>query len=217
MPARMRQLAWIAAAPLVASSLLIGGCANQKAGGLSIEGLQAENQELRERNDLVEQALNDAEARNADLTAENSDLATQLNGLGSTRVTGFEATGATITSRNQDIVVTVAGDVLFASGSADLKGPSKRTLDGIAQVLRTQYAGHDIEIAGHTDTDAMRKTKAQWTDNENLSAQRALAVERFLASKGVDQSTMHISGFGPSAPKATKRDSRRVEIVVLAN
>ena len=216
MIARMRHITCLSVCSLAAASTLLGGCA-KNGPGMSMDALLTENQELRDRNDLVEQALNDAEARNAELASENTDLHAQLEASATATNTGFEHTGADISTRNQDIVVTVAGDVLFASGSADLKTSAKRTLDQIADVLRTSYTGQHIEIAGHTDKDPVRKTKAKWLDNENLSAQRALAVERYLSSKGVPKDRMHISGFGPARPRGSKQDSRRVEIIVLAS
>ncbi len=212
MHARMRILALT---PVLAAALLAGGC--NKNRGMDLASLEAENQELRDRNDLVEQALNDAESRNAQLSSENADLRDQLAQRVQTGSTGFEGSGASISARNTDIVVSVAGDVLFQSGSADLRADAKRTLSSIASTLNSRYSGHRIEIAGHTDSDPMRRTKKKWTDNENLSAQRALAVERYLTSQGVAANRMHISGFGPAMPKGSKKDSRRVEIIVLAD
>jgi len=212
MDARMRTLALT---PVLALALMAGGCNKNRQ--MDIAALEAENQELRDRNDLVEQALNEAEARNAQLSSESAQLRQELAQRVETGTTGFEGSGASISARNTDIVVSVAGDVLFQSGSADLRADAKRTLDSIASTLNSRYSGHRIEIAGHTDTDPMRRTKAKWQDNENLSAQRALAVERYLASRGVDTNRMHISGFGPAMPKGSKKDSRRVEIIVLAD
>jgi len=74
-----------------------------------------------------------------------------------------------------------------------------------------------VRIEGYTDTDKLVKTKAKWHTNENLSAARALAVEGYLVSKGVDNDKAYSAAFGPSKPRATKKDSRRVEIVILGN
>lgn len=201
---------------LVISTLAFAGCKSNK--GPSIDDLIAENQELRDRNQQVEQALNDAESRNAALQAENSDLRGQIASrpAPSQARTGFEGLGD-VSTRDKNIVVSVAGDVLFASGSADLRADAKRTLDEIASVIQSRYSGNRLEIAGHTDSDPLRKTKSKWQDNENLSAQRALAVERYLSGKGVAADRMHISGHGPSMPRGSKKDSRRVEIIILSN
>lgn len=211
---RVRALALLVGVAL--ASLALGGCKSNK--GPTVDDLIAENQELRDRNTQVEQALNDAETRNAALQSENADLRSQLAAkpAGRSGATGFEGLGD-VSSRDKNIVVSVAGDVLFASGSADLRADAKRRLDEIASVIRSRYGGSRLEIAGHTDSDPLRKTKSKWTDNENLSAQRALAVERYLASKGIATDRMYISGYGPSMPRGSKKDSRRVEIIVLGN
>ncbi len=216
-PARTRARALALLVGVALASLALGGCKSNK--GPTVDDLIAENQELRDRNQQVEQALNDAESRNATLQSENSDLRGQLSSRPAGRAagqTGFEGLGD-VSARDKNIVVSVAGDVLFASGSADLRADAKRKLDDIASVIRSRYSGNRIEIAGHTDSDPLRKTKSKWTDNENLSAQRALAVERYLASKGIGADRMYISGYGPSMARGSKKDSRRVEIVILGN
>jgi outer membrane protein OmpA-like peptidoglycan-associated protein len=43
-----------------------------------------------------------------------------------------------------------------------------------------------------------------------------MAVESYLAGKGVDQDRMYAAAFGTSNPRASKKESRRVEIVILA-
>lgn len=128
--------------------------------------------------------------------------------------TGFEGIdGTTISSRGADVVVGVAGDVLFDSGKTDLKSSSKSTLDRIASVLDSQYAGRDIRVEGYTDSDPIRKSS--WKTNERLSAERAMAVETYLVSKGISNDRIYSAAFGPSHPKATKSESRRVEIVII--
>src|SRR5690606_20701045 len=109
-----------------------------------------------------------------------------------------------------EIVVGVAGDVLFASGSNTLRNDAKSTLDQVAQVIKSTYTGNEVRVEGYTDSDKLVKTKEKWGTNENLSAARALAVEAYLVGKGVDNDRIYSAAFGPSKPKATKKDSRRV-------
>jgi outer membrane protein OmpA-like peptidoglycan-associated protein len=112
-----------------------------------------------------------------------------------------------------EVILDIAGDVLFDSGRAVLKGGAKRTLDQIASVLNSQYSGRLIRVAGHTDTDPIRKSK--WKTNERLSAERALAVEEYLASRGVAKDRMYVAAYGSAFPRATKAESRRVEIIIM--
>jgi chemotaxis protein MotB len=201
------------------------GCANEKRDlEAELAALERENMELRSREQQLEDALNSTESRSSDLNAqlqrlrdENAQLRERMAQRPEPSArTGFEGIEGTTTSRRGgDIVVDVAGDVLFASGSTTLRNSAKQSLDRIAGVLNSRYSGNEIRIAGHTDTDPIRKSK--WGTNERLSAERAHAVEQYLASRGVDKGRMHIAGYGPDKPRGSKSQSRRVEIIVLGN
>lgn len=112
------------------------------------------------------------------------------------------------------MTVNLPGDVLFDSGKATLKPSSKATLDKIVGALKSDYAGKQVFVDGHTDADPINKTKGQWEDNLDLSANRAMAVARYLTAQGVDADLVAIRGFGEHHPKGSKAQSRRVEIVV---
>ncbi len=111
------------------------------------------------------------------------------------------------------ITVRVPGDVLFSPGRVDLKGSAQKTLDKIANVIKTDYASKTVRVEGYTDTDPIRKSK--WADNLELSLQRAATVHRYLQKLGVDPSQMEAVGLGQWSPRQSKAKSRRVEIVVL--
>ncbi len=123
--------------------------------------------------------------------------------------------GTEVTTGPGVITIRVPGDVLFEAGKIDLKSSSKKTLDQIAAALKKDYAGKTIRVEGYTDTDPISKSK--WTDNLDLSLERAAAVHRFLQSKGIPGNRMYAAGFGEFRPRSTKATSRRVEIVVLLN
>ncbi|PHQ82077.1 MAG: hypothetical protein COB69_02935 [Phycisphaera sp.] len=128
--------------------------------------------------------------------------------------TGFEGIdGTTISSRGADVVVGVAGDVLFDSGKTSLKQSSKSTLDRIAGVLASQYAGRAIRVEGYTDSDPIRKSA--WKTNERLSAERAMSVEAYLVTRGINNDSVYSAAFGSSHPRGSKAQSRRVEIVII--
>ena len=103
----------------------------------------------------------------------------------------------------------------------DLTQATSAELDHIRSVLRDgKYAGKPIDVVGHTDSDPIRKTKNQWKDNWELSAERALSVARYLIQKGIDDEDIRAVGCGASRPVASnssssgKAKNRRVEIVV---
>jgi outer membrane protein OmpA-like peptidoglycan-associated protein len=206
-----------ALALLAVFTLVLSGCKNGNR--VSIDDLQAENAELRDRNDQIESALNDSESARASLESERDGLLGENQRLrgdidGMSTITGFEGiAGSSVDTRTGEIAVSVEGDVLFNSGVVTLKSGAKTTLDQIASVIKSDYAGHEIRIAGHTDTDKIKKSK--WGTNERLSAERALAVEEYLAGKGISKDKMYVAAYGPAKKKGTKKASRRVEIVIL--
>ncbi|QYK48880.1 MAG: OmpA family protein [Phycisphaeraceae bacterium] len=189
-----------------------GGC---KKNNGQLDAALMENNELRGRIESLEQALRDCDAQKAGLEQQLASAPTSPAGYG-TSGTGFEGISNVDVSYGSggEIIVGVAGDVLFDSGSVVLKNTSKQTLDRVAGVLNNQYRRNVIRVEGHTDSDPIRKSK--WRSNEQLSAERALAVEEYLVTKGVNNNRVYSAAFGPAKPKGTKKDSRRVEIVILA-
>jgi len=133
-------------------------------------------------------------------------------------VTGFGDFDVSLDPSRGTITVTLPNAILFDSGKAVLKRATSTELDHIYSVLREKYAGKQIDVVGHTDTDPIKKSK--WKDNWELSAQRALSVLRYLVQKGISEEKIKASGRGQSQPIASnanasgKARNRRVEIVV---
>jgi len=112
------------------------------------------------------------------------------------------------------MTVRVPGDVVFDAGKATIREGAKPTLDKIAAALKKDYAGKQVRVEGHTDSDPIRVSR--WTSNQELSEARAAAVKTYLAQKGVDGNSIATRGFGSDRPKGNdKAANRRVEIVVV--
>lgn len=200
-------------------AMTLGGCktVSQADYTAAIE----ENTELRERLSSLQETVRQSNSQTSQLQGQNQSLAAENDRLGllmeteRTRSTsGFEGIpGVSVSGSGNSIVVAIAGDVLFSSGSISLKTDAKRSLDRIAQVLESRYGGNQIRVEGYTDSDPIRKSK--WKSNEHLSAERALSVEQYLVKKGVSNDRIYAAAFGPALKKGTKKDSRRVEIVIL--
>ena len=135
----------------------------------------------------------------------------EASGFGEGMDVAFDPAKGTIT-------VTLPNAILFAPGQATLKKATSAELDHIYNVLRERYRGRDIDVAGHTDSDPIKKSK--WKDNWELSAQRALTVLRYLAKRGVGPEKIRAVASGESRPIASnsnasgKAKNRRVEVVV---
>jgi chemotaxis protein MotB len=182
-----------------------------------------ENTQLRERISTLQENVRQGNERNAQITQENSQLRAENEQLRAAPPaqargnTGFEGiSGVDVGFRpGGEIVVGVAGDVLFASGQAALRQQARQRLDQVAQVIRNQYSGNIVRVEGHTDSDPIRKSG--WKTNERLGAERAMAVHEYLVSKGVDANRIYAATFGATRPRGSKEQSRRVEIVILSS
>ena len=195
-------------------SMVLGGCSKEKQ---KAEAAQAEAAELREKNAQLEQANRDTAARLAELEARQAG-----GGMDETTIQGNTSRrthangGDTMIKRSRETglpTATVGGDVLFGSGSDAIKPEAKKVLDKIATELKTQYNGASVRVEGYTDSDPIKKSKLG--TNENLSQARADAVRKYLVNKGIKSGNIESMGYGSSKPKATKAESRRVEIVVI--
>ena len=113
-------------------------------------------------------------------------------------------------------LIATMPDVLFDTGSANLKPSARERLAKVAGILLA-YPDLRLEVDGHTDNTG------SLAFNEKLSQQRAEAVRSYLAQQGVAASSMTTRGFGPSEPIASndtpagRQQNRRVELVVSGN
>ena len=197
---------------------LLPGCTNwkKKYNALNVEhqnlkGLfERERMEKGQLADQVSQGQQTIEELQRQI-AERNQTPAQATGFGEGYDVAFDPSAGTIT-------VTLPNAILFSSGKATLKKATSVELDHIQSVLQSQYAGRQVDVVGHTDSDPIKKTK--WKDNWELSAQRALSVVRYLVKKGISEEKIQATGRGQSQPIASnssssgKAKNRRVEIVV---
>lgn len=183
-----------------------------------------ENTQLRERIATLQENVRQGNERNAQITQENSQLREENMRLkaeptptAARGASGFEGiSGVDVGYRaGGEIVVGVAGDVLFAPGQASLRQQARSSLDRIVGVLNSQYSGNMIRVEGHTDSDPIRRSS--WKTNERLGAERAMSVQEYLVSKGVSNNRIYAATFGSTRPRGNKEQSRRVEIVILGS
>jgi outer membrane protein OmpA-like peptidoglycan-associated protein len=87
----------------------------------------------------------------------------------------------------------VLRNVFFETGSASLRPESAAELDRLATLL-TQSPLLRIQINGHTDNVGNDAT------NQNLSEQRAKAVQDYLISKNIATDRLKYKGFGETKP-----------------
>jgi chemotaxis protein MotB len=185
--------------------LTLGGCNNK---------LKDENAALMGQNQALIAENNEMRSASAAKDQQIAELAARANNPAPPVVFNDAPRGNPGPS-SRDEVFVVAGDVLFDSGQTSLKSSAKKELDGIASEIKSRHSGQRVRVEGYTDSDPIRKSK--WPNNEALSEARAEAVRIYLVSKGVPSARITSVGMGAAKPKATKKDSRRVEIVVVGN
>jgi outer membrane protein OmpA-like peptidoglycan-associated protein len=106
--------------------------------------------------------------------------------------------------------------VRFDTNKSTLTAAAKANLDKLVPVFQS-YADTDIIIYGYTDITG----KPEY--NLTLSEQRAISVEKYLESKGLNMSRFKMVGMGIADPIATndtpegRSQNRRVEFAITAN
>ena len=212
-------------AALAGLAILSVGCGPTKE---QYESLQAEYQDLtlkynellQQRNSLQNQ-LAQTNTQEAGWESERMRLTQQLMAAQAKIAELEQKTGTGPLPPGTVYVETVGADVLFPSGRASLTAAGKRALDGIIGKLRDSYSGMTVRVYGYTDSDPIVKSKKYWQDNLDLSANRAMAVTRYLREKGLDSSRIETIAMGPTNPVAPnktatgKAKNRRVVIAVV--
>lgn len=104
-------------------------------------------------------------------------------------------------------------DVLFDTGSANLKAGTREKLAKVAGILLS-HPGLKMQIEGHTDSVGSEDY------NQRLSENRADSVRSYLVGQGIPSGAVGTAGFGESQPVASnateagRQQNRRVELIV---
>ncbi len=126
-----------------------------------------------------------------------------------------------ITSDERGLVITLAADSFFRTGSAELNIEETRdTLLGIGQFLSSEeLKDRRFRIEGHTDAGAT--DPAQWPSNWELSSMRSVNVLHYLTDFGADEKRFAVAGYADTRPFASndtaegRAYNRRVDIIIL--
>lgn len=116
--------------------------------------------------------------------------------------------------------IGISGSVLFSLNSAKLQPEGRQLLNTLAGPLTAYLGARDelLMVSGFTDDRPVRDRNAQFDDNWELSAQRALTVTRALIQEGVPATAVFAAAFGSEQPVASNADetgrarNRRVEM-----
>jgi outer membrane protein OmpA-like peptidoglycan-associated protein len=146
-----------------------------------------------------EMQANAARSATADAKRQADDLQHQIKDM-----------QARVTDRG---LVLTLGDVLFASGAANLNSAGNGHLDKLA-IFLNRYGDRTALIEGHTDNVGGEDY------NLGLSQRRAEAVKSYLVGQGIHSTRLSASGMGKGSPVADngsatgRQQNRRVEVII---
>ncbi len=131
--------------------------------------------------------------------------------------------GLAVTIRNNRMVISLPGDVLFDSGKETLRKEGKDILAKVAGVIKNDPAllGRYYQVAGHTDN---KPYGGAYRDNWGLSLMRSREVLLFLvndSTTGMPAQKWSAAGFGDTDPIADnnkddgRQKNRRCDVIVV--
>ena len=109
-----------------------------------------------------------------------------------------------VTQHHDRLVLTLLGQVLFASGEAELTPLGLNIMKQVGQVLVT-FPEKYIQVEGHTDNNPIfGQLQRQYPTNWELSTARATTVLRYLIEQtGMDPKQFSASGYADTRPVQT--------------
>lgn len=116
------------------------------------------------------------------------------------------------------MIVELATDILFPSGSATLSKDGKVAIAEVAELLKS-IPDRKFQVEGHTD-NVPTKT-AVYKSNWELASARALTVLKTMTESGMPGERISAASFGDTKPTKgnetpeDKAANRRIEIVVV--
>ncbi|PZR12076.1 MAG: endoflagellar motor protein [Archangium gephyra] len=116
------------------------------------------------------------------------------------------------------MVVVLATDILFGSGSASLSKDGKAAIAEVGQVLAS-IPKRTFQVEGHTDNVPINS--AQYPSNWELAAGRAITVLKTMVESGLPAERISAASFGETHPvasndsKESKAQNRRIEIIIV--
>lgn len=161
----------------------------------------------------LEKLLADSESGKTKTILQTEQVGENKNRLAVGSNTGYS-------QENMVEIFTIESKVLFKPGSAVISSEAKGELARVATIIKEKYPNHYVRVDGHTDNQAISRSKDQWDDNWDLAGGRAQKVLHYLLERGVSADNLGFAGFADHRPvtsnaaDAGRQKNRRVEIRV---
>lgn len=174
---------------------------------------EAERQKLANEKDQIVLEQKERQARKARGEAEEYQKRAET-ALAQTKKLEQELSALKAEKTDRGYVLTL-GDVLFATGKAELMSGAQRTIDQLAAFLN-KYPTKNVSVEGHTDSVGNEDY------NLRLSQRRAESVRFAIMARGISSNRITAKGLGELYPVASndtpagRQQNRRVEIVIIS-
>jgi chemotaxis protein MotB len=207
---------------------------------------QARARELEQELNATQGSLESERGQRAGLEAEKKDLSaaidadnakldelTRARAAAESRAALFREVAAklahmidsgdiAVVLRDGRMVIRLPDDVLFDSGSVEIKPRGRAALHAVASVIKPIASDRHFQVAGHTDNVPIGRA-LPYASNWDLSTARAVRVVKFLLEDGVTPAALSAAGYADVDPVASngtadgRHRNRRTEITLLPN
>jgi chemotaxis protein MotB len=192
--------------------------AKLRAMGVSLEETSGKVSKLTASLEEQEKALREYQAR-----AKQLELIKARFDLLRKKLDELTKLGLAVSIRNNRMVISLPGDVLFDSGKDTLKKDGKEILAKVSAIIKADASltSRNYQVAGHTDNKDFRGA-GSFKDNWGLSLMRAREVLLFLVSDGaLPREKWSAAGFADTDPIAAndteegRQKNRRCDLIVV--
>ncbi|QOI96008.1 MAG: OmpA family protein [Flammeovirgaceae bacterium] len=187
--------------------------------------IQNSLERTRRMNDSLSTSLSEREKKVRELEAVLAAKDKAVNDLKnkiSNALLNFKENDLTVNVKNGKVYVSLAEQLLFASGSTEVDAKGVTALQQLAKAIKDQR-DINIMVEGHTDNVPISKKSQYMQDNWDLSVMRATAITKILTKAGVSPKQITAAGKGEFTPLAVndtpqnKQKNRRTEIIITPN
>ncbi len=205
--------------PVVMLVMVAGGCATKEKQRITL--LEETNRNLTDRLNLTSGDLDTMSSERDELDRRLQAVLDEVDALRQTLAErpDPEEVAPGWTPVPGGAMIAIEGNVLFEPGKVTLRSEARRALEAIVSAVQGEYTNKDVLVFGHTDDTPIKKSG--WTDNYQLSTERALAVVRYLRDRGVPPQQLVACGCGEHRKRvantsaANRAANRRVEVFAI--
>lgn len=187
--------------------------------------IQANLDRTKRMNDSLSVSLTEREKKVKELEnvlAAKDKAVNDLKNKITNALLNFKENDLTVNVKNGKVYVSLAEQLLFASGSTEVDAKGVTALQQLAKAVKDQR-DINIMVEGHTDNVPISRKSQYMQDNWDLSVMRATSITKILTKAGVSPKQITASGRGEFVPLAAndtpqnKQKNRRTEIIITPN